>query len=189
MKNNNNNNNNNQEGESMGFLALRAWHKEDKYMTEFRLTDIQADCYENYAWLEIESKRTRFITIKGEEYEIPESSGGANKVLTWDAVELSQYVGLKDKNNAKIYTGDYIECQFQYDDREIFPNPPALIEGIVILKNGCYGVKLSQQSKIKLEELARASYDFVPLFAATNILKTPFNIYRNPELLNGGNNV
>ena len=163
------NNNNNQEGDSTEFLELRAWHKEDKYMTEFRLIDIQADCYENSAWLEISRK---------------------NKVLDWDAVELSQYVGLKDKNNAKIYTGDYIECQFQYDDREIFPNPPALIEGIVIIKNGCYGIKLSQQAKIKLEELARASYDFVPLFAATNILKTPFkNIYQNSELLEGGNNV
>ena len=131
-------------------IKFRAWHKEKRILREV--------CE---------------ISFSGE-YVILEGFGsfGAIEASATD-VELMQYAGVKDQNNAEIYEGDIVQFDPQSPCGDEFYNPRDGEIGEVIFDFGSLVVRPIDKKRESLRFSLSELGDWVVVG----------NIYENPELL------
>ena len=83
-------------------------------------------------------------------------------------IELMQFTGLYDKNGKEIYESDIVEVTRQC----------IWEKGIVVFIDGCFFIKVNE-TLLALYECEPNNYE----------LKAIGNIYENPELLKGADNI
>lgn len=84
---------------------------------------------------------------------------------------VGQYTGLKDKNGTKIFEGDIVDVLYDVNYIGVATERIGVFE---VVHNGCF---MGQKGGVR--------YHFIPSDECTVI----GNIYDNPELLGGNNNV
>lgn len=88
-----------------------------------------------------------------------------------DPKTVGQYTGLKDKNGTKIFEGDIVDVLYDVNYIGVATERIGVFE---VVHNGCF---MGQKGGVR--------YHFIPSDECTVI----GNIYDNPELLGGNNNV
>ena len=107
-----------------------------------------------------------YITVPHpKEYNEPSS----HYIVNPDTV--GQYTGLKDKNGTKIFEGDIVDVLYDVNYIGVATERIGVFE---VVHNGCF---MGQKGNVR--------YHFIPSDKCTVI----GNIYDNPELLGGNNNV
>ena len=86
----------------------------------------------------------------------------------FEDIELMQFTGLYDKNGKEIYESDIVEVTRQC----------IWEKGIVVFIDGCFFIKVSE-TLLALYECEPNNYE----------LKAIGNIYENPDLLKGADNI
>ena len=140
-------------------IKFRVWDKETKKM--FDVTHLQLD---------VNNAKPTFVAFD----EQPAASMGYwDTFENMDEIELLQYTGLKDQNNAEIYESYIVKFDPQSPCGDEFYNPRDGEIGEVILDFGSFVVrpidKKREDLRFSLSELG----DWVVIG----------NIYENPELL------
>lgn len=87
---------------------------------------------------------------------------------SFEDVELMQFTGLHDKNGKEIYESDIVEVTRQC----------IWEKGIVVFIDGCFFIKV-KETLLALYECEPNNYE----------LKVIGNIYENPDLLKGADNI
>ena len=90
------------------------------------------------------------------------------EVLDADMYIVTQYTGLKDKNDVEIYEGDIVYCNDVYYE-VIWETAKAVV------------FKISKSSEIKYPKICKQYFGF----NANDHVEVVGNIYKNPELLRG----
>ena len=85
---------------------------------------------------------------------------------------IGQYTGLADKNGTKIFEGDIVDVLYDVNYIGVAAERIGVFE--VVFHNGCF-----------MKQKGGVQYHFIPSDKCTVI----GNIYDNPELLGGNNNV
>jgi len=129
-------------------IKFRAWLKEDRKMEDVKTIDFTD---KSIQYLE----KNEFINA----YLL--------RRVSFDDVELMQYIGLKDKNGKEIYEGDIIKYKFPYDKRLKHISPVKFLE-----TEASFGIKDRYGNEIPLYTIS-----------ANNYFEVIGNIYENKNLL------
>lgn len=133
-------------------IKFRAWLKEDRKMEDVKTIDFTD---KSIQYLE----KNEFINA----YLL--------RRVSFDDVELMQYIGLKDKNGKEIYEGDIIKYKFPYDKRLKHISPVKFLE-----TEASFGIKDRYENEIPLHTIS-----------ANNYFEVIGNIYENKNLLEENN--
>ena len=144
-------------------IKFRAWDKDTKQMHEV----IQID-FKNWIAIPVPQRDE-----DGDVYWILEQK-------RIQEVELMQFTGLKDKNGTEIYEGDIVIIEDYYENVRI---------GIIVFDSGTYKLQnLGQSFYYEFGSDGEYDWDSIENVDEDNI-EILGNLYENPELLKGGEEV
>lgn len=143
------------------------------------------------AWLKKEKKmvevKTLHLGTRKIIYGYSENSQCyGNKSCSFDDVRLMQYIGIKDKNNKKVYEGDFVRS-YDYENKECinWVEFNEKCQSFVVSNEKCYYPLLDSSDRIyDCADVNEEFNDNICDFEyQTNDYEVIGNIYDNPELL------
>ena len=124
------------------------------------------------AWLQHEKEMSEVLVLDNQEEKVfvVRKDGAAGWRMFAD-IELTQYTGLKDKNGAEIYDGDYIRYSMRTINGSIYTHVCRVFQH----ESGTWRIEGYHEDNHSYETKGT-------VYAAHLICEVIGNIYENPEL-------